>query len=67
MFWFYEKDGQRLQCEIRPSSHAAGFELEVIAADGTKTIDRADDSNQLALRWHEVQERLKREGWSLIA
>lgn len=63
MFWFFEKDGERLQCEIRPSSHAAGFELEILAADGQKTIEHADDPKQLAVRWLEIEERLKREGW----
>lgn len=63
MFWFFEKDGQRLLCEIRPSSHAAGFEMEVITADGQKTVESASDPNQLALRWHELEQRLKRDGW----
>lgn len=65
MFWFFEKNGQRLQCEIRPSSHAAGFEIEIIAADGQKTIERSDDPDQLALRWMELEQQLKRDGWIL--
>lgn len=65
MLWFFEKDGERLQCEIRPSAHAAGFELEIVAADGNKTIERSDNPDELALRWMEVEQRLKREGWIL--
>lgn len=63
MFWFFEKDGERLQCEIRPSSQAAGFDLELTTQGGEKQLDHADDANVLALRWLELEEKLKREGW----
>jgi hypothetical protein len=63
MFWFFEKDGERLQCEIRPSSHAAGFELELTSPSGQKQLEHVDDATELALRWHELEARLKRDGW----
>jgi hypothetical protein len=63
MLSFFERDGERLQCEIRPSSHAAGFDLELTTADGQRQLDHADDANVLALRWFELEERLKRDGW----
>lgn len=63
MLSFFERDGERLQCEIRPILHAAGFDLELTTADGQKQLDHADDANVLALRWLELEERLKREGW----
>ena len=63
MVSFFERDGEQLQCEIRPSLHAAGFDLEVTTPDGRKQLDHADDANVLALRWWEVEEKLKREGW----
>jgi hypothetical protein len=64
MLSFFERDGEQLRCEIRPSSHAAGFDLEVSTPDGQKRLDHADDANVLALRWLELEERLKREGWT---
>lgn len=63
MLSFFERDGERLQCEIRPSLHAAGFDLEVINPDGHRQLEHADDANVLALRWLELEERLKRDGW----
>jgi hypothetical protein len=63
MLSFFERDGERLQCEIRLSSHAAGFDLEVKTADGQRQLEHADDANILALRWFELEERLKRDGW----
>jgi hypothetical protein len=63
MLSFFERDGERLQCEIRPSSLAGGFDLEVTTTDGQRQLEHADDANVLALRWFELEERLKRDGW----
>ncbi len=64
MLSFFERDGERLQCEIRPSEHAAGFDLEIVNPDGRRQLEHADDANVLALRWLELEERLKRDGWT---
>ena len=29
MLWIFEREGESLQCEIRPSTFAAGVELEI--------------------------------------
>jgi hypothetical protein len=63
MLSFFERHGEQLQCEIRPSSHAAGFDLEVTTQDGQKQLEHADDATALALRWLELENRLKRDGW----
>ena len=63
MLSFFERDGERLQCQIRPSAHAAGFDLEITTGDGLRQCEHADDANVLALRWFELEERLKRDGW----
>jgi len=67
MVRFFERDGERLQCEIRPSLHAAGFDLELVSPDGQKRIEHADDPNALALKWLELEDKLKREGWIVSA
>ncbi|HUR00824.1 MAG TPA: hypothetical protein VM166_15340 [Gemmatimonadaceae bacterium] len=64
MFWFFERGGERLQCEIRPSVNAAGFELEITGPDGEKQLEYADDANALAIRWHELEVDLKVNGWT---
>ena len=65
MFWFFEKDGERLQCEIRPSIHAVGFEIELTSSDGLRQVEHADDPGGLAVRWTEIEDRLKGEGWRM--
>ena len=42
--------------------HAAGFDMELTTTDGEKQLEHADDANVLALRWFELEERLKRDG-----
>jgi hypothetical protein len=63
MFWFFEKNGERLQCEIRPSVSAAGFELEITKSNGEKELQHTDDADALALRWHELEVNLRLNGW----
>ncbi len=63
MLWFFEKNGERLQCEIRPCSFATGFELELSTADGQKQLERADNAETLAVKWLELDYQLKRDGW----
>jgi hypothetical protein len=62
MLWFFERGEQRLQCEIRPSTYAAGFELEWAQA-GEVHVERSENPNELAKRWFELEERWKRDGW----
>ena len=64
MVWFFERDGECIQCEIRPSPQA-GFDLEVLTPDGGRELEHSDDANVLALRWMELENKLKRNGWRL--
>jgi hypothetical protein len=62
MLWFFERAGKRLQCEIRPSRHAAGFELEW-QQDGLVHVERSESPDALAQRWLELELKWKRDGW----
>lgn len=63
MVRLFERNGERLQCELRPSLNAAGFDMELVTADGQKQVEHATDENALALKWLELEDRLRREGW----
>jgi hypothetical protein len=62
MLWFFEKDGDRLQCEIRPSTQDAGFELEW-QAKGQVHVEQSEKRDTLAQRWFELELQWKRDGW----
>ncbi len=65
MLWFFEREGQRIQCEIRPSVESAGYELEW-TEQGEVHLERSTDVSKLAERWLELEQRLKREGWKKL-
>jgi hypothetical protein len=67
MVRFFERNGEQLQCELRPSLNAAGFDMELVSADGQKQVQHAADENALALKWLELEDRLKREGWVVVS
>jgi hypothetical protein len=64
--FFQRGDDERMQCEVRPSVNAAGFDLELVTPDGQKQVEHAGDQNAMALKWLELEDKLKREGWTLI-
>jgi len=66
VLWFFERAGERLQCEIRPSTHAAGFELEWTTQDGHVNVERSETPDQLAQRWFELEQGWKRDGWKKL-
>jgi hypothetical protein len=66
MIWFFEREGLRLQCEMRAAAEGSGFELTWTTPDGQVHIERSDDEEELTKRRRELEERLKRDGWRRI-
>ena len=62
MLWFFERGAERLQCEIRPSTQAAGFELEW-AQEGDVHVERSANPVELARKWFELEQQWRRDGW----
>jgi hypothetical protein len=63
MLWFFQKGSERIHYEIRPAADDAGYELEWIDSQGNTHLVSAADSNSLAVKSIEIEQRLKREGW----
>ena len=63
MIWFFERPGERLQCEIRPSGEGEGFELVWTTTDGRMLIERSVDPEDLMRRRRLLEERLRLDGW----
>ncbi len=62
MIWFFERPGERLQCEIRRSEES-GFELVWTAEDGRVHVARSEDPEELMLRKRALENWLKLDGW----
>ena len=62
MIWFFERPGERLQCEIRVSEEA-GYELVWTAADGRVHVAQSQDPEELLLRKRALENWLRLDGW----
>ena len=63
MIWFFERPGERLQCEIRPSALGRGYELVWSAGDGRTHVEHSGDPEELTERRRALENWLKRDGW----
>lgn len=61
MIWFFERPGERLQCEIRRSD--TGYELVWTSGDGQTRVERSDDPEELLQRRRALENWLKLDGW----
>ena len=62
MIWFFERPGERLQCEIRRSDEE-GYELVWTAGDGRIHVARSQDPEELLLRKKALENWLRLDGW----
>ena len=63
MFWWFERKGQFLQCEVLPVP-TGGFELRIVEPDGTELVERFSDSSDLEKRQNAVITEVTSNGWS---
>ena len=64
MFWWFERNGTYLRCEVVPAQTAGGFELRMVHPDGTERVERFSDSLSLADRQRSVIDETIRAGWN---
>jgi hypothetical protein len=65
MLWFFEKSGERMQCEIRPHPAGAGVEL-VWTQKGEHHIEHFSDADQAEQRRRELEAALRGDGWTRL-
>jgi hypothetical protein len=63
MIWFFERPGERLQCEIRLAASGRDYELVWTAGDGRVHVEVSDDPSELMRRRRALEQWLKRDGW----
>jgi hypothetical protein len=63
MIWFFERPGERLQCEIRQTASGNGFELVWTSNDGRIHVEQSDDPSELLRRRRALEHWLKLDGW----
>ncbi|MBE3073051.1 MAG: hypothetical protein IMZ67_08760 [Acidobacteria bacterium] len=63
MYWFFERNGQRMRWEIRRDADRAGYELVLTPPDGPEATERFTDPTALIERTLVLQQSLLDEGW----
>jgi hypothetical protein len=63
MVFFFERSGQFIRCESRPSDTGNGYELAIIYPDGREDVERFDDPGELNRRQLELERELRAGGW----
>lgn len=63
MIWFFERPGERLQCEIRQASSGPGYELVWTSNDGRIHVELSNDPSELLRRRRALEHWLSLDGW----
>jgi len=63
MIWIFERETQRLRCEIRRESSGPGYELIVTHPDGSQRMEQFDETSALIKRSLDLQLELIDAGW----
>ena len=63
MFWWYERRGEYSRAEVLPLP-TGGYELRVVGPDGSEFVEQFDAADHVARRRSDIEEELRREGWS---
>jgi hypothetical protein len=63
MVWFFERESERLQYEIRHEQTGHGYELVIRASSDEKTVQRVSSPSELIERSQDVWAFLLDGGW----
>lgn len=63
VIWFFQRQGRRLQCELRTAADRDGFELIWTSADGDVRLEHNEDSTVLNERRIALESKLRADGW----
>jgi hypothetical protein len=63
MVWFFERESERLQYEIRREETGAGYELVISASADEKTVEKVCSPSELIERSQDVWSFLLNGGW----
>jgi hypothetical protein len=63
MIWIFDRDGERLRCEISRDKSAGRYRLILTRPDGSEIIEDVDDPARLIERSAELMNALRSDGW----
>ncbi|MGE5243983.1 MAG: hypothetical protein ACM3SQ_07125 [Betaproteobacteria bacterium] len=63
VIWFFDRDGQRLRCEISRDRTRGRYRLILTHPDGSESIEEVDEPNELIERSVQLMNSLRGKGW----
>ena len=66
VLWFFQREDDRLRCEIRRALGRPGFELLWTSTDGQVRVEYADDPTVLTARRQTLEDQLRLDGWEPV-
>ena len=63
MVWSFDRDGEKLQYEIRRDNGAGRYRLIITRPDGSESIEEIGEATTLIERSVELMNSLRSEGW----
>jgi hypothetical protein len=63
MFYFFQRGGDFMRCEVRTAVDGDGYEICIVARDGTERIERLPTSEQVHQRWLQLHDSFRHDGW----
>ena len=63
MIWFFDRDGEKLRCEITRDRNAGRYRLVITKPDGSESIEECDQPTELIERSVRLMNNLRGDGW----
>jgi hypothetical protein len=65
VIWVFDRDGQRLRCEITRDRAAGCYKLVVTHPDGSESIEEVAEPTELVERSVRLMHALRGDGWKV--
>ncbi len=63
MIWFFERQGERLKCEISRKPTGDGYQVVLLNPDGSRKVEDVGAPTELIERAVQLLSGLRDEGW----
>ncbi len=63
MIWFFERQGERVRCEVRRDVDRQDYEFVMTTADGGESVERYEDPTAVIARSVDHMRLLIQDGW----
>ena len=65
VIWFFDKNGEKLRCEISRDRSVGRYRLTVTRPDGSESVEEVDEPTTLIERSVELMNTLRGDGWKV--